>query len=383
MQREFRDQFRTNNDWSFVANLNAPVATRGIGLHRLLIGAEYAAQDHEFRFAAARQVERGGPVPPLDLFNPDYRRIEPAIYGLQPSNFSTDTAKTGRAGFYAQDYVRFNRFVQFTLSGRVDHYNDKGFSGGPLRSDDTAYTGRAGLVIKPLEALSLYGNFANSFIRPGILYQTPAANGPFPPETGNQVEFGAKAEVLNRRLNMSAAAFRIRKNDILRPDPNLGPSGTNLNAVQALGGAVSRGIELNVEGFLTRAWYFSSNYTYLHTEITSDIVGSLIGQPLPNAAPHTFGLFTRYDFLRNTGVSIGIEAVDDRVEPFAGIRAGGYAIADLGIYQKISESSRVQIQVTNLFDRTYAVTSLFAARAGKLPGQPRAVTVTVALRPFR
>jgi iron complex outermembrane receptor protein len=279
--------------------------------------------------------------------------------------------------------VTLNRFVQFTLSGRIDHYNDEGFSFGDLTADDTAYTGRAGVVIKPIEQLSLFGNFANSFVRPGILYQTPAANGPFEPETGDQFEFGAKTEILNRRLNVTASAFRIRKDNILRPDPNLGPSGTNVNAVLAVGGATSRGLELNLEGFLTRAWYLSSNYTYLDTRITGDVVRSLIGQPLPNAAPHTFGVFTRYDFLSNTGVSVGIEAVDDRVEPFAGIRAPGYAIADLGAYRRLSENARLQVMVTNVFDRKYAVTSLFAARAGNFPGQPRAVTVTLAFNPFR
>jgi iron complex outermembrane receptor protein len=319
----------------------------------------------------------------LDLFNPVYRRVDPATYGLQPANFSTDLANTGRAGFYAQDHVTLNRFVQFTLGGRIDHFKDEGFSLGNLSSDDTAYTGRAGLVIKPIEQFSLYGSFANSFVRPGILYQTPAANGPFEPETGDQFEFGAKTEILNRRLNVTASAFRIRKENILRPDPNLGPSGANVNAVLAVGGATSRGLELNLDGFLTRAWYLSSNYTYLHTEITGDAVRSLIGQPLPNAAPHTFGLFTRYDFLRNTGVSLGIEAVDERTEPFAGIRAAGYAVTDLGLYQRVAENARVQVLVTNVFDRKYAVTSLFAARAGNFPGQPRAFTVTLAFNPFR
>jgi iron complex outermembrane receptor protein len=182
MQREFRDQFRRNDDWSIVANVNMPLSTRGAGLHRILAGAEYAAQDHDFRFAAARQVERGGPVPPLDLFNPVYKIVNPATYGLVPANFSTDSASTGRVGFYVQDHVTLNRFIQFTASGRADRYDDEGFSAMPLKAVDTAYTGRLGLVIKPIERLSLFGNFANSFVRPAILAQTPAANGPFAPE---------------------------------------------------------------------------------------------------------------------------------------------------------------------------------------------------------
>jgi iron complex outermembrane receptor protein len=381
MRREFRDQFRSNQDWSLVGNLSKAANAGGAGIHRLLFGAEYVAQDHQFIFRRAREREVGGPVPALDLFNPVHGQTSPRNYTL--ALLSSDTANTGRAGFYAQDMIEFNRYFQVLLSGRADRYDDEGFSGVPLKGEDTAFSGRVGAVVKPVEQVSFYGSFANSFIRPPILSQAPSANGPHKPETGDQVEFGVKTEVLNRRLSLTAAVFHINKRDILRPDPLQGPTGNNVNAVLATGAARSRGFEFNLEGFPTRRWYTAFNYAYLNTRITKDPTVSLIGQRLPNAPKHTTGLFMRYDFTDHTGVGLGVEQVGDRVEPFAAIRADGYALLDLSFYQQLTKRARVQLQVSNVTNEKYAVSSLFAARAGNFPGQPRTFTVTLALTPFR
>ncbi len=150
-----------------------------------------------------------------------------------------------------------------------------------------------------------------------------------------------------------------------------------------MGEARSRGLEFNLEGFLTRRWYAAFNYAFIATEILRDNTAALIGRPLANVPRHTTGLFTRYNFLRRTGIGFGLEQVTQRVEPFAGIRAAGYAIGDIGVYQELSDRARLQFQVTNVTNRIYAASSLFAARAGNFPGQPRAFMLTLTVNPFR
>jgi iron complex outermembrane receptor protein len=382
MRREFRNFYRSNDDWSGAGNLSKALNAGSAGRHTLLFGAEHIAQDHVFRQARAREREfAGGTVPALDLFNPIYGLTDERNYTLNAFSFST--AQTKRTGFYAQDQIVVNRFVQLLFSGRVDRYDDKGFASAPLKFEDTALAGRAGVVIKPVEQLSIYGSYANNFTRAPIFAQSPEANGPFNPESGDQIEVGAKTELLNRKLLVSGAFFNINKENILRPDPLLGPTGANANALLAVGEARSRGFEFNVEGFLTRRWYVALNYANVHTRILKDNIASLIGQSLANAPKHTTGLFTRYNFLEGTGVGFGLESVSERVEPFAGIRAAGYTIADLSIYQELTSRARVQLQITNITNEKYAVSSLFAARAGNFPGQPRAVMVTLAWTPFR
>ena len=382
MRREFRNFFRWNNDWSLNGNVSKVANSSSFGTHTLLFGVEHMAQDHAFRQARAREREvAGGTVPALDLFNPIYGLTNERNYTLNA--FATSTANTKRTGFYAQDQIVVNRFVQLLLSGRVDRYDDKGFAAVPLQYEDTAFSGRAGLVIKPIEQVSVYASYANSFIRAPIFSQAPQANGPFNPETGDQVEVGVKTELINRRLFVSGAVFNINKENILRPDPLLGPGGNNANALLSIGNARSRGFEFNVEGFLTRRWYTAFNYANVNTRILKDNVASLIGRPLANAPKHTTGLFTRYNFLEGTGIGFGLESVSERFEPFAGIRANGYTIADVSFYQELTSRARLQLQITNLTNKQYAVSSLFAARAGNFPGQPRAVMLTFAWTPFR
>ncbi|MBL8207342.1 MAG: TonB-dependent receptor [Blastocatellia bacterium] len=382
MRREFRNFFRWNNDWSLNGNLSKVASANGFGTHMLIFGVEHVAQDHAFRQARAREREvAGGTVPALDLFNPVYGLTSERSYTL--SAVATSTAQTKRTGFYAQDQIVVNRFVQFLLSGRVDRYDDKGFAVVPLKYNDTALSGRVGVVIKPVEQVSFYASYANSFIRAPIFSQAPQANGPFNPETGDQVEVGIKTELINRKLFVSGAFFQINKENILRPDPLFGPGGNNFNALLAVGEARSRGFEFNIEGFLTRRWYTAFNYANVSTRILKDNVASLIGRPLANAPKHTTGLFTRYNFLEGTGIGFGLESVSERFEPFAGIRADGYTIADVSFYQDLTSRARLQLQITNITDKQYAASSLFAARVGNLPGQPRTVMLTFAWTPFR
>ncbi len=380
LRREYRDFYRSNDDWSAVGNVSRQVRTGAIA-HRLLFGVEHFAQDHLFRSRRAREVEVGGPVPAIDLFNPAYGRGLPGSYNL--GAFTPSTADTKRTGFYVQDQITLSRQVQLLIGGRADHYDDQGFAGAPLKFEDTAFAGRAALLVKPREQVSLFASYATNFTRAPIFAQTPAANGPHQPETGDQVEGGVKVEVLNRRVFLTSSIFNIDKNNILRPDPNFGPRGDNFNAVQAVGSARSRGFEFNVEGFFNSRWYTAFNYAYVNTRILKDNVAALIGKPLANAPRHTTGLFTRYNFLERTGIGFGLEQLSERVEPFAGIRAAGYVIGDIGLYHELNSWSRMQLQVTNFANSTYRSSILFATRAGIIPGQPRAIIFTFTVNPFR
>lgn len=170
MQREFRDQLRTNDDWSWSIGLSSPTNLGRGGRHDFTVGADVTHQDHLFHFATARQQNAGGPVPPLSLASPVYGAVNIARYGLTPARFSDDTADTMRAGTYVQDLITLGPRWNVLLGGRVDRYDDTGTTAGkPLAGEDTAVTGRAGLVFKPHRQVSLYGSVANGFNRAAVL----------------------------------------------------------------------------------------------------------------------------------------------------------------------------------------------------------------------
>ena len=145
----------------------------------------------------------------------------------------------------------------------------------------------------------------------------------------------------------------------------------------SVGEAVNQGLELDVAGQITPRWNVAFNYAYIDSEITKDVLASVVGKPLPNVAPHLVGLFTRLDVTRTTSVAASLQHVGDREEPYAGIRAKAFTIADVHVYQTLTDWLRVQVRLENVFDRRYATSSLFAARAGNFPGQPRTLSVQV------
>ncbi len=377
MQREFRDQFRTNDDWSWNANLMAPLRTGAIR-HDLTVGTELVSQDFLFRSATARQASAGGPVQPIALVSPVYGRANVASYGLTPDRFATDTATTRRMGVYGQDLLKLGARFNVLLGGRVDGYDDSGFSAGrDLEADQTAATGRVGLVFKPTPNISLYSTTANGFTRAPVLTQTPTANGPHNPERSRQFEAGAKSEWLSGRLQLTGAFYAIAKRNVLRPDPNFGPTGNNVNAVLSVGEIRNRGVEIDLAGTILPRWNLAFNYAYLDSEITDDPTASLIGKPMPNAAPHTTGLFTRVDLPKGAALSGSVQYVGDRLEPFANIAAPSYTVADMQYFQQLTPYARLLLRCENLFDVRYASSSLFAARVGNFPGQPRTVSVAL------
>lgn len=375
MQREFRDQLRTNDDWSGVVNLSVPVRT-GAVVHDIATGVDTLRQDHVFRFATARQQSSGGPVPPLALASPAYGLTAPANYGLTAASYTTDLALSVRRGAYAQDLMSLGARWHVLIGGRVDHYDDEGRSSGvALAGDQTAATGRVGVVFKPVPFVSLYGTVSNGFTRPAILTQAPSANGPHDPETARQGEVGVKTEWLDGRVQLTGAWFQVEKRNVLRPDPVFGPNGNNANAVLSTGAIRNRGLEIDLAGQLLPRWNVAANYAYLDSEITRDLSAVLVGKALPNAAPHKVGLFTRLDLPRGAGIGGSLEYVGDRIEPFAGIAAPAYTVVDAQFFQQVTGRIRVLAKLENVLDRRYTASSLFAARAGNIPGQPRTLSV--------
>ena len=377
LTREFRNQFRSNNDLSFNANLFKPVAVKNFGRHTFNAGAEYYRQDFSFLFRRARAG-----VPGIDIFNPVYGVADPVNYAL--SLINDDAAEPSRLGFYFQDQVEVNRFFQFVAGGRIERFDDSGRSGTiALKGDGTAFTGRIGAVVKPRENIAIYANFANSYTRPSILAQTPTANGPFSPETGRQFEGGVKFELLDRKLFITSSVYQIKKTDVLRADPLFGPTGNNFNALLQIGAVRNRGFDLDANGAITRRWNVSFNYSHINSRILRDNTASVVGQPLPNVPANTVGFFTRYDLTSAIGVGFGGEFVGDRVEPFAGLKSPSYKTFDANYYQTFFKRFRLNLKLENIADEVYSLSSLFNNRAGNFPGQPRTFSATFTVLSFR
>jgi iron complex outermembrane recepter protein len=377
MRREFRNQFRSNDDYSFAAN--GYQRFRGLGTHNLIFGGERVSQDWRGRFGVARDSGRGGPVANIDLLAPVYGRSSGALYFIAPGAFTQQAVDSRRSGFFLQDQIEISPRLLALVGGRVERLSDRGLAPRPVSFEATAFTGRAGLVYRLAPRFSLFGNIANSFNRAPALSQSPLANGPHEPERGLQFEGGAKAELARGKLLANASLFRIRKNNVLRPDPAFGPTGDVFEAVLPVGEVVNQGLELDLTGRVNSTLSIVGNYAYLDSTIKRDrFNAAAVGRPMPNAARHAFGLFLRQEIQRTgTSLMFGAEARGRRYEPYANIRAAGYGILDIGLFQRLHKNVELRAQLDNAADRLYATAMLFAARAGNVPGNPRTLTFSL------
>jgi iron complex outermembrane recepter protein len=360
-----------------VANGYEQFQTRNLGTHSLVFGVEAVRQDWQARFGTARDSGRGGPVPVIDLFTPVYGLTRGELYPIAPGAFTNQSIQSRRVGFFGQDQITLSPRWSVLVGGRVEQLKDEGLAPLPVLAENTAVTGRLGTVYRLAPWLSAFGSVSNSFNRAPVLAQNPSANGPHDPETGVQWETGVKADALQGRLFLTSSVFHITKSNVLRPDPNFGPGGDNFSAVLPVGKARSQGFECDLTARITSDIRLIANYAFLDTTILEDgVTPFTVGQPLPNTPRHAFGLFVNY-FVKKTGttLSAGNETRGLRREPFAGIAAPGYSIWDVGLSQRVHRLIELRSQLTNAFDELYATSSLFAARAGNFPGDPRTFTV--------
>jgi iron complex outermembrane recepter protein len=376
MRREYRDQFRGNEDVSVTANGYAKVSR-----NQLTFGFEAVRQDWLGRYGTVRDMGRGGPVLGLDLLAPVYGRS--VAYPIAATAFTRQNILASRQAVFIQDQIVVTPRLQIVLGGRLERFTDEGSDGAQaLRAKLAAFTGRVAGVYRVRSNVSLFGSYSNSFNRAPSLAQTAAANGPHDPERGRQFEAGLKSELRQGRVLVNAAYFSISKTDVLRLDPLFGPRGDNFAAVFPIGEVRNRGLELDVTGKVTADLSVVLNYAYLDSKILADRFSpAAVGLALPNAARHAGGLFARYDY-RKTGTSlhVGSEMRGRRFEPYAGFAAGGYAVWDFGVFQKIGSKLELRGQLDNAGDKLYAASSLFAARAGNVPGNPRTFTLGLHFR---
>ena len=154
------------------------------------------------------------------------------------------------------------------------------------RKIDAEFSPRAGLVYRPIEPVSLYTSYAESFEpndardRQGNLLE---------PTKGEQYEVGIKTEFFDRRLRTTLAGFHLTKTNI--PRSVSGPGGS---FSVPTGEQRSRGIELDVTGRITEGWSVIGSYTFMDTEITEDDTNE--GNELSGVPTHSESLWTNYKF---------------------------------------------------------------------------------------
>ncbi|PWG02777.1 TonB-dependent siderophore receptor [Sphingosinicella humi] len=376
--REFRDQVRMQETWSFGTNAIWS-ADFGPVSNRILVGYDRFTGDSFFKGRSLRgttEVTPGLPSP-LSLIDPQYGLSDSSTYDQIPFRI-TDTEQS-RQGVYLLEEATIGPVV--AVGGiRYDRFNDVE---GETEFKDSEVTWRAGLVYRAREDLSFFGQYATSFEPQGISAQSELAGGPFAPTTGDIFEGGVKTDLFSGKVQSTLSAYRIRRRNILQTDPRGDVGGDGIDDLIAFGEITSKGIDFDLAADLTRNWVLTLAYAYNDTRITEDNgegggFANNVGDRFANAPEHKLGFWTRYQFPElGLALALGGDYVSERLS-IDGQRVKPYMIFDASIIYETGPW-RALLRADNIFDKTYAASG-FIARTGHFPGEPRSVFLEVSRR---
>lgn len=203
LTRAWFDDQRTNRSYALQTNLVGEFTTGSVN-HELLFGADLRRQDtninNRFDFSS---------TPSINIFDPVYGvALRPERDEL-PIGIRVD-GRIDTLGIYLQDQIALLDNLKLLVGGRFDLVDQesrfRSSSGADTRDQqqDNAFTPRIGLVYQPIEPVSLYTSFSQSFApNSGTTIEEDLLR----PERGTQYEVGIKSEFLDGRLFATLAAY--------------------------------------------------------------------------------------------------------------------------------------------------------------------------------
>jgi len=286
---------------------------------------------------------------------------------------------------YIQDEIEVAPWLDVILGVRYDSFDitvdnietliETGVADITSRRDDR-FSPRVGFVLKPIENISFYGSYSESFLpRSGEQFadlpddpNTPDDDTLDPNEFSN-LEFGLKYDFADR-LSFTAAIFEIEQSTPQEAapirDPNTGLI-IDINAGQLeVVDSEIRGFEAQIFGQITDAWSISAGYSFLEGDqvATSDVLndaGQVIiaqgeenGLILRELPRHTFNLWSNYQVTPRFGFGAGLTFQD---ESFADngnlVTLPDFVRLDAAAYYDVNDRLRLQVNIENLTDTDY------------------------------
>lgn len=226
------------------------------------------------------------------------------------------------------------------------------------RRETGVVTPYAGLVFDLTRQWSLYASYTDIF-KP---QNSKTVSGSYiEPLTGVNLEGGIKGELLDGRLNVSAAYFDVQQDHLAVALPGqLAPDGSP--AYRSADGTRTRGYELELSGELARGWQLAAGYTHRSSK---DGAGVEINTESPR---DQFKLFTSY-LVGGIGQGLTVGAgvtwqgaiyADDAGPLGVRFTQRAYAVVDLMTRYAFDARTTVSAHLNNAFDKAYLTTPWYS-----------------------
>lgn len=299
--------------------------------------------------------------------------------GAATSNsFNTDINDDTRVGIdvrslYIQDEIELSEKLDLVIGARYDSFEIDVFNvvANERRSrKDDEVTPRAGLVFKPMENISFYASYSESFLpRSGEQFANiNGSNNQLDPNTFTNLEGGLKYDI-SRGLSLTAAFFEIEQSSPQVAD-------NNPETLDVIDSEIT-GFEAQLQGQLTDNWYLSAGYSNLDGEqVNRTGPTGLRPRELPE---HMFSLWNTYQVSTNLGFGLGLTHQDESfIDNGNNAILPSYTRVDAAAYYDFSDDLRIQVNVENLTDELYFPNSHSTHQA--TVGRPLNARVTVTSR---
>lgn len=321
----------------------------------------------------------------LDLYQPEYGQIgflpDTSMIPDTPGNNDT------QLGFYLQDSIAFNHFV-INAAIRHDQVESQNDAPGSVKNDQSATTGRLGVLYSFDNGLAPYISYSESFLpiygeRPDGLDENGNQRfAAYKPKQGEQVEVGLKYQPAGTEHLITAAYFDITdKNQTRQVSPNL---------------TVQDG-EIDINGFELEGQFefkqldIYAAYAYTDSENKSSKTPGLAGAQLSAMPEHLLSAWATYrpeQLLPGLKLGLGMRYVGETSDGstnvylgdqaiYSALRTDSYHVIDLMIGYEFNNID-LSLNVDNVADDTIITSCL--ARGDCFYGQRRTVTANVKYR---
>ena len=335
---------RKEDGWFNQTELKQNAMIAGLN-HQLLYGVEFGRQEKDQQFYNQNDVAR---VPVYgDTLLPVPSQAN------QQTGDGLNTQET--TGLYVQDLIELSPHWKALLGVRYDEF-DQSFRddlNGKAELERTDYTlsPRAGLVWQPDDVQSYYLSVSRSYQPSGEMFQVSATNVELEPEQTTNYEIGAKWNLLQDRLMLTAAVFRLERTDIKTTDP-INPAKLVLAGEQR-----TDGFETTFMGQLSDKWQLYGGYAFLDAEITksnSKTNGVDNEGQVPTLTPrHSANLWAVRSLDTDWRVGMGANYVGSRYTALDNeTEMPGYTTVDAALFYQQPKWDAA-LRLFNVFDKEY------------------------------
>jgi catecholate siderophore receptor len=375
--------------------------------HTLAAGLELAYETSDASMFGTPAPGVGGSSSNQPTGNPDPDRVH--TYPTSAGRRSDVNIES--YGAYLYDTVEFNPQWQLTGGFRVEHFRahikNPTLAAAANRDQvisDTTLGGKLGLVYKPQDNGSIYASAGISALPPGSYLSNPdisrTGDNSLPnyksgakPQQNFNLELGTKWELFNDRLSASAALFYTEKQNIPVDTPGAGAGAWEYTDQELYG------LELGLAGQITDKWSVIGGLLLMDSRRKNNSNvdnfrqasdgGAVDGDELAYTPNISASLWTTYAVTDKWTLGAGLQYVgesvigrpDDAARVIPNDQYGDnselpdYIVFNAMTSYKINENVTVRLNIDNVFDELYAVSSNWGGTRAIL-GAPRTYTIS-------